>query len=247
MDILQQSDIFQEIEVDADGKGWASRRGAARLVGKSEGAIRKLLISLRTSAPSKCLVAFAGQDFEGAEKLPDILVAAIVQHYALKGSSQAIATLSAFAAIGIRTWMQKGAHWEADRNRQIVELLIQEYSTPWQRRFDENFYDHLYRFYPSVNRAYYGTNRRPQFFGRLTNELVYSKLPDGVHAALKQCQKETGGWDKLHQFLSEDGIRIFDAHMVKLLGLMASASSIAELRRLLQQSITGVYQLQLVG
>ncbi len=48
--------------------------------------------------------------------------------------------------------------------------------------------------------------KRPQIVGKLTNELVYEKLPDGVLKQLREVNPATGGRRKYkhHQFLTAD-------------------------------------------
>ena len=116
-------EMKSEFSVSEDGKAFASRRATARLCGlKSNSPISSLLSNLadqkRLSDP---LESFAGQDFTADQKLPDVLVSAIVSHYALKKREQAIKTLMAFAAIGIRTWIQNELSWQAPQQTAIVQ------------------------------------------------------------------------------------------------------------------------------
>lgn len=83
---LLPEDIRSEFSIDEQGRAFASRRAIARLCGIDESSIRNIFQNLNAGkAPSKTLETFAGQDFESAGKIPDILVSAIVQHYAFKG------------------------------------------------------------------------------------------------------------------------------------------------------------------
>jgi hypothetical protein len=106
--------IRQEFTVEADGKAFASRRAIARLCDVDHTTILSLLENLAGGKPpSKMLESFAGKSFEAGGKLPDLLVAAIVQHYAFKGRLQAQITATAFAAIGFRLWIQSELGWSA--------------------------------------------------------------------------------------------------------------------------------------
>ena len=107
-------EIKSEFVVEEDGKAFASQRATARLCGlKDHGTIRNLLKNLVGKKHlSDPLQPFSGQDFRGGEKLPDILVSAIVSHYALKGKLEATQALVAFSAIGIRTWIQQELNWQ---------------------------------------------------------------------------------------------------------------------------------------
>jgi hypothetical protein len=106
--------IRQEFTIEADGKAFASRRAIARLCDVDHTTILSLLENLAGGKPpSKMLESFAGKSFDAGGKLPDLLVAAIVQHYAFKGRPQAQITATTFAAIGFRLWIQSELGWSA--------------------------------------------------------------------------------------------------------------------------------------
>ena len=110
-------DIREEFSVEADGKVFAnSHRGIARLCGfSSNSPIRNILKNIAEQKNlSKPLQTFAGKDFRGEQKIPDVLVQAIVTHYALKGREQAISCMMAFGSIGFRTWFQQQLGWQPE-------------------------------------------------------------------------------------------------------------------------------------
>ena len=108
-------EIKSEFSIDEDGKAFASRSATARLCGlKSHESIRNLLKNIAANKSlSKPLQSFAGQDFQARQNLPDILVAAIVTHYAWKGREEAQSVALIFQAIGIRTWIQQELNWQS--------------------------------------------------------------------------------------------------------------------------------------
>ena len=118
--VLEQ--IGAEIEVDAQGKGKASIRATARLAGVSDMALRKAFKSAN-SEPSELAKKLIKQGFDAANfinwsstKIPDIAIALILEYYALDAgrfcTEQAKLAYKAFAAIGIRTWMQQIKGWQ---------------------------------------------------------------------------------------------------------------------------------------
>lgn len=146
-------------------------------------------------------------------------------------------------ALQVSRWVREWLVTETQRQQKdsIIKACILPTPTLWQKRFSKDYYDHLSRLTGLKQRG----NKRPQLWGQLTNELVYDCLPTGVAEALKQCRSDSNGWEKLHQFLSPEGLRIFENHMRQLLSLMLAASSLEDLRRLMQASITRSYQLLL--
>ena len=79
--------------------------------------------------------------------------------------------------------------------------------------------------------------------GRKTRERVYDYLPRGVYEKIKRCKVETGSHEKLHQFLSEDGLKIREEHQRLLLILMGASAMMTQLKTLLDQACSRSYQL----
>lgn len=128
-----------------------------------------------------------------------------------------------------------------NQQQQVVEACILLQPTPWQCRFERDYYDHLSRLTGLQPEGH----KRPALWGALTKELVYDYLPEGVTEALLECRKQHGKWEKLHQYLSDVGLKVFENHMRSLQCFMLAASSLDDLRRLLKQSVTRSYQLLL--
>jgi len=122
--------IRQELQVDQDGKTYASQSAIARLCGVSQSAVNQLLEKVAISkVESESLQPLTGHDYRAISKIPDIAVAAIIEHYALdarKTTQEAKAVLRVISRIGIRTWIQKELGWEKPKPRTTyVERLEQ--------------------------------------------------------------------------------------------------------------------------
>ena len=244
--------IAKEFSLSEDGQGlgFISQRGLARLCGVNQTSVRKLLLSIRSDAQtlSKSLKMFAGQSFEGDAQIPDILAAVVIKHYSRLGKKQAQDTDDALGAIGLRSLIQKTLNYRPIERRsltqdEIIELCCLPVPSEWQRRFPEEYYQHLSRL---TGLSQFGASRPPRW-AQLTKELVYDYLPKGIYEEVKRCKEETGGYDKLHQFLSVDGLQILEQHQRSLLTLMAASSQLSQLKTLLDQSCTGNYQLLMFG
>jgi hypothetical protein len=122
-DIIKQ--IQQEYRIADDGSVTVSIRGAARLCGVTEQALSKQFSTgsagdkLKTSKLIEMLMQYG---FEGDNLkqfasfgIPDTALAIVIQYYAMFAgrycTEQAKLALAAFAAIGIRTWIQAEAGW----------------------------------------------------------------------------------------------------------------------------------------
>lgn len=248
--------IKDEIRVDADGKGTASMRGTARLAGVNEKSIRSTLKDAEQS-PSKLAETLmelgyspAGLSLWRTEGIPDIAVGEILAYYAYDAgrycTEEAKLACKAFRAIGVRAWMQQVKGWEDPRTRRftpedITEICLLPSGRTWSKKFDDDYYDQLERLTHLKAEGY----KRPRRWAQLTNEFVYDWMPKGVKDGLIECRSQGCGWEKLHQFLSDDGLEVFDRHMNTLLILMKAASTINDLRRMMLNVSKPSYQMQL--
>lgn len=111
---------------------------------------------------------------------------------------------------------------ERDELSRLLAVYLAEERLAWAERFPQEYYRHLYRLrgwkWP-VGRA------KTPLVGKLTNQLVYDRLPDGVLDELKKRNPTLPGtgrrrW-KHHQFLSEDiGQPDLRDHLLQLVTLM---------------------------
>lgn len=122
-DIIRQ--IQQEYRIADDGSVTVSIRGAARLCGVTEQALSKQFSTGSAGdnlKPSKLIEMLMQYGFEGDNLkqfasfgIPDTAMAIVIQYYAMFAgrycTEQAKRALAAFAAIGIRTWIQTEAGW----------------------------------------------------------------------------------------------------------------------------------------
>lgn len=238
--------ISKEFSMNEDGHGFVTRRGLARLCGVQLSSIRKILIKVQNSEAKTLPLSlrnFAGTTFESEAQIPDTIAAAIIKHYSKQNEKAEIVDI-ALGAIGLRTIIQKTLNYQPVQRRtltkdEIIELCILPIPSDWQRRFPEEYYDHLSRL---TRLEQFGTSR-PPLWAKYTKELVYDWLPTGIYDAVKRCKAETNSFDKLHQFLSSDGLKILESHQKQLLTLMTAAASMEQLKTMLSQSCSGNYQL----
>lgn len=93
----------------------------------------------------------------------------------------------------------------ADALSQILEKFIAKELRPWVHTFPDQYYAELFRLrgldYPR------DSVKRPQYFGHLTNDIIYSRLAPEILQTLKESTpRATDGRHKqhLHRRLSED-------------------------------------------
>lgn len=134
--------IKKETRIDSQGRAKVSIRGAARIVGVTEGSLRKAFKKGAYLEPSELTEIPAESGVEGAylepsglvEKLlnagvvdeqiqnlaklgiPDTILALIIEYYAFDAAryctGQALQVFRSFAAHGLRSWLQQQSGWQ---------------------------------------------------------------------------------------------------------------------------------------
>lgn len=122
-----------------------------------------------------------------------------------------------------------GYQYERDRNElhKLLAVYLSEERLAWAKRFPDEFYRQIYRLrkwpWPS------GVRRTP-LLGKITNKIVYERLPNGVLEELQNRNPAKPGTGKRkwkhHQFLSEDiGQPDLRDHLLQLIAIMRISSS----------------------
>jgi hypothetical protein len=101
-----------------------------------------------------------------------------------------------FARVGIIALIDEVTGYQHDRASdalaKILEAFIAKELQQWVRTFPSDYYQHLFR----LRGLNYPTDsvQRPQYFGVLTNDIVYKRLAPGVLAELKKItpRRESG-------------------------------------------------------
>ena len=113
------------------------------------------------------------------------------------------------AHVGIIALVDEATGYEKDKTAQelakILEIFVAKELQPWVRTFPYEFYEEMFRLrglpFPS------NTIKRPQYFGHLTNDIIYRRLAPGVWEELKrQAVKNEKGrpTHQLHRKLTQD-------------------------------------------
>jgi len=173
----------------------------------------------------------------GAEILPEICNVYLEAREArvLNRSQQRVAAkcevlIRGFARVGIIALIDEATGYQYDRDRdalyKILEAYVAKELLPWARRFDPDYYKELFRLrgwqYTPLSVA------RPILVGKLTNMLIYDRLPPGVKEELqKQNPKDIKTGRRKHkyfQFLTTD---IGIPHLDKLLAITITLMKIS--------------------
>ena len=115
--------------------------------------------------------------------------------------------IKGFATVGIIALVDEATGYQKDRAKdelaKILEAFVAKELQPWVKTFPFDFYEQMFRL-RGLSFPPDGV-KRPQYFGHLTNDIVYRRLAPGVWRELKaQSDKNEKGRlkNKLHQKLT---------------------------------------------
>jgi hypothetical protein len=108
-------------------------------------------------------------------------------------ADQAELLIRGFARVGIVALVDEATGYQRDRATdalaKILERFIAKELQPWVKTFPDEFYQQLFRLrgleFPR------DTVKRPQYFGYLTNDIIYKRLAPGVLEELKRTEPKT--------------------------------------------------------
>lgn len=136
------------------------------------------------------------------------------------------------AVVGVVALVDEATGYQEERDRRELQKILEAYISkellPWTKRFPDEFYEEMFRLrgwqYSPVSVA------RPGYVGKLTNELVYDKMPPGILAELRKKNPVDPDTKrrrrKHHQYLTEDiGNPHLERHMAAVIALMRAASN----------------------
>lgn len=107
-------------------------------------------------------------------------------------AAQANILIRGLAEVGILALVDEATGYQEVRARDALAKILEEFIAkelaPWVRTFPADFYKEMFRLrgleFPAE------TVRRPQYFGMLTNDIVYKRLAPGVLDELKRVQEK---------------------------------------------------------
>lgn len=145
-------------------------------------------------------------------------------------AKQAHVILNASAKAGIKGLVYALAGYDATKEEIIAsfKMYVREEAREYEKEFPDQLYEEWYRLYnlPKPER------NKPWKFMHLTVDQVYKPLAksSGKIFQLTREQRDNSNvrWKKLHQFLSEVGVKALRTHLGQLLGIARISKSEAE-------------------
>ena len=157
----------------------------------------------------------------------------------------------ALVGVAITALVDDATGYTMERNRDELHRILEAYIAPellpWTKRFPDSFYTELFR----IRGWKYDppSPKRPKYVGKLTNELIYNKLPSGVLDELRRRNPvlESGNRRyKFHMFLTEDiGNEHLSRQLASVTTLMRVSNSWSTFRRLFDKAFPENSQLEM--
>lgn len=139
-----------------------------------------------------------------------------------------------------KQWREMKADPSRPSNLQLQAIMLQLMPNAWKRQFDQVYYDHLYRLKGLLNKG----KGHPSIFAAYTLEFVYDRMKGDLTPELQRLKAEHPEISqvKLHQFFSEEGLKIFEMLLFEVITVFASSRSIEEVRERFALMDNGVAQ-----
>ena len=152
-------------------------------------------------------------------KAAGALIARMQGHIA----DRALMLTRGFAAVGIIALVDEATGFQYDRPRRDLEEYLSKFLSEslrrWVRTFPGDYFKHLCRLKGVQLRP---DMKLPQYFGHITNDLVWRRIAPGLLRALKERRSERGSpSNKLHSWTSDElGKPELLLHLGTVVGLM---------------------------
>jgi hypothetical protein len=149
------------------------------------------------------------------------------------------ALIRSFAKVGIVALVDEATGYQYERDRQELHKILDRYIAkemlPWAKRFPDDYYQELFRLrgwqYRPMSVA------RPKFVGKLTNEIIYDRLPPSVKDELQKRNPTDPDTRRRqhrhHQFLTDDlGLPHLEKLLAGVIALMKASPNWGTFMRL---------------
>ena len=153
----------------------------------------------------------------------------VLQESQLPKVQKAEILMRGLAHVGITALVDEATGYQAVREKddlaKIFEAFVAKELQPWIKTFPDDYYKELFRLY-ELPQPEEGNMSKPQFFGKVTNKVIYKKLAPNVLPELKKQAAKLGKKStRLHQALTPE-----KGHP-DLLRLVSSVTTIAKLSK----------------
>ncbi len=152
------------------------------------------------------------------------------------------ALIRGLAKVGIIALIDEATGYQAERDRNELNRLLKMYVTeelrPWVKTFPDDFYRELFRLRGWQYKPL--SVKRPQVVGKLTNQIIYERMPPGVLEELERKNPKNSKGNRSHrhfQNLTEDiGLPQLQKMLAGVIALMRASTTWGGFQRLLERA-----------
>ncbi|MDR3406615.1 MAG: P63C domain-containing protein [Chthoniobacter sp.] len=149
----------------------------------------------------------------------------------------------AFARVGIVALVDEATGYQAARNRDALQKILDKYLTDewakWTKTFPDEYYEQLFRLHSIEYPTGTGT-KRPGYVGHWTNDIVYDRLAPGIKDELKKKNPRTDTGNRArahHQHLTREiGHPALREHISNVIFLMRTCKTWDEFKDRLDEA-----------
>jgi hypothetical protein len=166
----------------------------------------------------------------------DAKQANVLTHMQQPIADKALLLIRGLAHVGIIALVDEATGFQYDRPRRELEEQLKKFLSDslrrWVRTFPAAYFQHLCRLRGIELRP---DMKLPQYFGHLTNNLVYRRIAPGLLTKLKERRDEKGSpSNKLNQWLSLDvGVPELLVHLGTVIAVMKQHTDYNQFERAL--------------
>jgi hypothetical protein len=140
--------------------------------------------------------------------------------------------LGGFAKVGLAALIDEATGYQEVRSNDALQVKLAAYLSeelaPWRKFFPDKLWEEFGR----LTKWQGPLHLRPQWWGKLVNELIYQALDEEVAAYLKENKPSPRYGQNYHQYFSDDfGTNKLREHISIVLGMAYASRTIDELRR----------------
>jgi hypothetical protein len=150
------------------------------------------------------------------------------------------------AHIGITALVDEVTGYQYKRDKDDLQVILGAYISEkiaeWQLTFTEDFYDEIFRLWKQTYNKQ--KQKRPAFFGHLTNKYIYEPIKGGVVLDdIKQKASDDDNKAKFHQYLTEDiGREHLKRQIIEITALMSICNTKEEFIEIFKKKYLKDYQ-----
>jgi hypothetical protein len=144
---------------------------------------------------------------------------------------KATAFLAACASVGFIALIDEATGYQYDRAEDALRVKLKAYISEEMRKWEPTFPEELWHEFGRLTNWKGTVTKRPKYWGKLVNELVYDYLDPDVGKWLRENAPKPRHGQNYHQWLtSQYGLKKLVEHIWMLIGMARACKTMQELR-----------------